>query len=86
MILTVSPVKALIFLIFLIILQQLEESLIYPKVVGASLELPSIWVLAAVIIGGGITGIWGMLIGVPITATLYRLLKEDVHKGKRVKS
>ncbi len=78
MILTVSPVKALIFLVFLLILQQLEGNLIYPKVVGSSLGLPGIWVLAAVIIGGGVMGVAGMLLGVPIAAAIYKLLAEQV--------
>lgn len=80
MIMTVSPIKAVIFLIFIVILQQLEGNLIYPKVVGSSMGLPAIWVLAAVTIGGGVMGIAGMLIGVPIAATLYRLLREDVNR------
>lgn len=79
MILTVSPVKALLFLLFIVILQQLEGNLIYPRVVGKSIGLPAIWVLAAVTVGGGIMGIFGMLIGVPITATVYFLLREDVY-------
>lgn len=83
MVFSVAPVKALIFLIFLVILQQLEGNLIYPRVVGASLGLPAIWVLAAVTVGGGIMGIAGMLLGVPIAASLYRLLKEDVNKSQR---
>ncbi len=80
MILTVSPSKAIIFLIFLVILQQFEGNIIYPKVVGSSIKLPGIWVLAAVTVGGGIFGILGMLIGVPLAATAYRLIKEDVNK------
>jgi len=80
MILMVSPVKALIFLVFLVILQQLEGNLIYPKVVGNSLGLPSILVLVAVTIGGGIAGITGMLFGVPITAAIYRIIKDDMNK------
>lgn len=80
MILTVSPVKALVFLIFLIVLQQLEGNIIYPKVVGTSLGLPSIWVLAAVTIGGGVMGIGGMLIGVPLAAAFYRILWEQVNR------
>lgn len=80
MVFSVSPVKALIFIIFLVVLQQVEGNLIYPKVVGSSLGLPAIWVLAAVTIGGGIMGIAGMLLGVPIAATLYRLLKNDLNK------
>lgn len=78
MILTVDPFKALVFLIFLIILQQLEGNLIYPRVVGSSMGLPGIWVLAAVTIGGGIMGISGMLLGVPLAAACYRFLRDDV--------
>lgn len=80
MIFTVSPVKALLFLVFLVILQQLEGNLIYPKVVGSSIGLPGIWVLAAVTIGGGVLGVGGMLLGVPIAAAVYHMLKEDVAK------
>ena len=82
MILTVSPVKALIFLIFIIVLQQLEGNLIYPKVVGTSIGLPAIWVLAAVVLGGGVLGIPGMLLGVPLAATAYKLLREDLNRTK----
>lgn len=78
MILTESPVKALIFLIFLIILQQLEGNLIYPRVVGSSLGLPGIWVLAAVTLGGGIAGIPGMFLGVPLFAAVYRMLRDTL--------
>ena len=80
MILTVSPIKALIFLIFILVLQQLENNLIYPKVVGSSLGLPGIWVLAAVTVGGGVMGVLGMLLGVPLTAAIYRLIREDMNK------
>ena len=83
MILTVSPMKALIFLIFLVVLQQLEGNLIYPKVVGSSMGLPGIWVLAAVTVGGGMMGVVGMLLGVPLVATLYRLLRDDVNGGEK---
>ena len=79
MILTVDPVQALVFLVFLVILQQLEGNLIYPKVVGSSLGLPGIWVLAAVTVGGGIMGIGGMLLGVPLAAAAYRILRDDVN-------
>lgn len=80
MILTVSPGKALLFLIFIVVLQQLEGNLIYPRVVGSSMGLPAIWVLAAVTIGGGVMGILGMLLGVPLAAAAYRLLREDVNR------
>lgn len=74
MIFSVSPVKALIFVIFLVILQQLEGNLIYPRTVGSSLGLPGIWVLAAVTIGGGVLGVAGMLFFVPLAAAVYKLL------------
>ena len=80
MILTESPLKSLLFLVFIVILQQLEGNLIYPRVVGSSIGLPGIWVLAAITIGGGLMGIPGMLLAVPIMATLYRLLRDDMHK------
>lgn len=83
MILTVSPVKALIFVIFILILQQLEGNLIYPKVVGTTVGLPSLWVLAAVTIGGGTFGIIGMLVAVPITAAIYHLLKNHIASSNR---
>lgn len=78
MCLAVSPMKALVFLIFIALLQQLEGNLIYPRVVGTSLGLPGIWVLAAVTAGGGIGGIIGMLFAVPIAATVYKLVSADL--------
>ena len=83
MILTQSPVKALLFLLFIVVLQQLEGNLIYPKVVGGSIGLPALWVLAAVTVGGSLAGIVGMLLGVPIAAALYRLLREDMLKREK---
>ena len=80
MIMTVNPLQALIFLIFVVILLQLEGNLIYPKVVGSSIGLPGVWVLAAVTIGGGIMGIPGMLLGVPTTAAIYQLIRNDLNK------
>ncbi|MDY3766584.1 MAG: AI-2E family transporter [Lachnospiraceae bacterium] len=79
MIFTVSPIKAIVFVVFLVILQQLEGNLIYPRVVGSSIGLPGIWVLAAVTIGGGVLGIGGMLLGVPLAAAIYQLLKNNVY-------
>ena len=80
MILTVSPVKALLFLVYIVVLQQLEGNLIYPRVVGSSMGLPGIWVLAAVTVGGGVMGIVGMLLGVPLAATEYRIVRQDVRE------
>lgn len=80
MILTVSPLQALQFLVFIVILQQVEGNLIYPKVVGQSIGLPGIWVLTAITIGGGVLGVGGMLLAVPIFAAIYRLVSEDLKK------
>ncbi len=78
MILTVSPVKALIFLVFLVLLQQFEGNVIYPKVVGSSIGLPGIFVLGAITLGGGLMGVAGMLLGVPLCAAVYRILQNDM--------
>ena len=83
MILTVSPVKAVIFLIFILVLQQIEGNVIYPKVMGSSVSLPSMWILAAVTIGGGIAGAVGMLLAVPVASTIYTLVGEATNKRER---
>lgn len=83
MILTVSPGKALVFVIYLLILQQIEGNIIYPKVMGDKINLPAIWVLAAVTIGGGLGGPLGMLLGVPVTSTIYILLREETEKREK---
>ena len=80
LILTVSPFQALIFVVFLLILQQLEGNLIYPKVMGARINLPAMWVFAAVTIGGNLAGAVGMLLGVPAASAIYELLKEATEK------
>ena len=80
----VDPLKALIFVIVFLVLQQIEGNLIYPKVVGASVGLPSIWVLAAVTIGGNVMGVVGMLIFIPIVSVVYTLFRTSVYK--RLKS
>ncbi|MBQ3557951.1 MAG: AI-2E family transporter [Agathobacter sp.] len=80
MILTVSPLQAIQFLIFIVVLQQLEGNLIYPKVVGQSIGLPGIWVLTAITVGGGVLGVGGMLLAVPLFAAGYRLVREDVER------
>lgn len=80
LILLVNPMKALWFVVFIIVLQQVEGNFIYPKVVGKSVGLPGIWVLVAVTIGGGAFGIPGMLFGVPVCSVVYVLIKEFVAK------
>lgn len=76
----VDPLDALIFLIFLVCLQQVEGNVIYPRVVGTSLGLPGIWVLTAVTVGGGLFDLAGVLLSVPVASILYTLLKRDVRK------
>ena len=77
---TVSPLQALLFLVFIVVLQQLEGNLIYPRVVGSSIGLPGIWVLAAVTVGGGILGVGGMLLAVPLAAACYQMVREGVKR------
>ncbi|SCJ35746.1 sporulation integral membrane protein YtvI [uncultured Flavonifractor sp.] len=76
----VSPLKTLIFLIFLLCLQQFEGNVIYPRVVGNNVGLPAIWVLAAVTVGGGLFQFVGILVSVPVASVLYTLLRRDVHR------
>lgn len=74
----IRPMEAFWFLVFLVTLQQLEGNLIYPRVVGTTMGLPGIWVLAAVTVGGSLLGLAGMVVSVPIAAVLYTLLKNDL--------
>ena len=83
MILTVNPFKALVFVVFLLALQQVEGNAIYPKVVGAKINLPAMWVLAAITVGGGLAGPMGMLLGVPAAASAYALLRETTEKREQ---
>lgn len=76
----ISPVKALIFLVVFLVLQQLEGNFIYPHVVGNSVGLPSIWVLVAVTTGANLMGIVGMLIFIPIMSVVYTLLRGIVNR------
>ena len=83
LLLMVSPVKALIFLVFLAVLQQIEGNVIYPRVVGTSIGLPGIWVLTAVTVGGGLFDLPGVLLSVPVCSVLYALLKQDMRRRLR---
>lgn len=74
----IEPMQAVWFLIFLVVLQQLEGNIIYPRVVGTSLGLPGIWVLAAVTVGSSLMGFVGLVVSVPVTAVFYTLLKGDL--------
>lgn len=85
LILLVSPVKAIVFLIFSTLLQQFESNLIYPHVVGNSVGLSALWVLFSVTVGGGLFGIPGMIFGLPIFSVLYELLREWTNRRIKIK-
>lgn len=85
MIMVEDPVKALAFIVLFLIIQQVEGNLIYPKVVGNSVGLPSLWVLLAVTLGSSMFGVVGMLIFIPLFSTVYTLVKEDVNRRNLVK-
>ena len=86
LILMISPIKAIIFVVFIIVLQQLEGNLIYPKVVGKSIGLPGMWVLFSVTIGASVAGIWGMLVATPLFSVLYsifsKIINDRINKNK----
>ena len=84
--LLVLPLDAVIFLVFLLILQQVEGNLIYPRVVGSSIGLPPLWTLFAVVFWGGVLGIPGILFGTPATAVLYRLFRSSVRARLRTRA
>lgn len=81
-----DPIQALWFLVLFLVLQQIEGNLIYPRVVGSSVGLPSIWVLTAVSVGGGLFGVVGMLVFIPLLSTCYALFKESVNRRNALKS
>jgi predicted PurR-regulated permease PerM len=83
MILIVDPIKIVIFVIFLLILQQVEGNIVYPRVMGIRVNLPGIWILAAITIAGGIAGPAGMLLSVPISSTIYILVREATQKREQ---
>lgn len=80
LIVSVNPIKVITFVIFVLILQQVEGNVIYPRVVGGSVGLPGMWVLLAVTVGGSLFGFIGMLLGVPFFSVIYTVLKNDVDK------
>ncbi len=86
LIIMVEPIKAVWFVIFIVVLQQMEGNLIYPRVVGKSVGLPGIWVLLAVTVGGSAFGIVGMLISVPVCSVLYTLLSKEINKRLKNKN
>ncbi|WP_288190013.1 AI-2E family transporter [Veillonella magna] len=82
MLLAVSPMQAALFVVILVVMQQIEGNVIYPRIVGGSVGLPGIWVFAAITIGGTLYGVPGILFSVPLAGTLYKLFMEDI--GRRL--
>ena len=80
LILTENPLRALIFIIIFLVVQQIEGNLIYPRVVGGSIGLPGIWTLVAVTVGGSLFGIIGMLVFIPLSSVFYKLLRREVNR------
>ena len=80
LLLMVNPIQGIWFIVISFLLQQVDGKIIYPKVVGGSVGLPALWVLIAVMIGGGLFGILGMIVAVPSTSVAYKLLKENTAK------
>ena len=85
-ILIIDPMKGLWFVIFIIVLQQIEGNLIYPKVVGSSVGLPPIWVMLAMLIGGNTFGLLGMLLGIPTFSVIYKISREYINKRLKNKN
>ncbi len=86
LILVEDPMQAVIFVIIFLVLQQIEGNLIYPRVVGNSVGLPSMWVLAAVTVGGSLMGVVGMLVFIPLASTVYMLVRDDVNARNTAKA
>ncbi len=83
LILIINPMKALWFIVLFLVLQQIEGNVVYPRVVGSSVGLPSIWVFAAVTLGAGIGGVTGLLFAIPVCSVVYSLLRDTV--SERIK-
>ena len=75
-----SPFKALVFIIYDVIIQQIQENIVYPAIAGDRVGLPAVWVMASVTIGGAAFGIWGMLVSIPVVSVIYTLVHEKIHK------
>ncbi len=82
----VSPMDSVAFVVFLVVLQQFEGNVIYPRVVGSSIGLPGLWVVFGVIIGGGLFGLLGVLLSVPTLSVCYALLRQDVERREKLKA
>lgn len=82
----ISPVKAVWFVVIFLVLQQIEGNFIYPKVVGSSVGLPAIWVLAVVTVGGKLMGVIGMLVMIPLSSVLYAIFREFIYNKLKTKT
>ncbi len=80
-----SPVKALTFLALFLFLQQIDNRLIYPHIVGNAIGIPSILIFAAIVIGGEFGGVIGMFLGIPFTAVLYAIVEQDIDRRRKKK-
>ncbi len=80
LLLMVSPKDAVVFLVLFLVLQQVDNRLIYPHVVGSAVGLPAIWIFAAIVVGGNLGGIFGMILAIPLFALFYTLLAQDIRK------
>lgn len=85
LLLMVSPIKAITFLVIFLVLQQIDNRLIYPHIVGNAIGIPSILIFAAIIIGGEFHGVIGMFLGIPFTAVIYTIILDDMKKRKKLK-
>ena len=81
----VNPIQAIWFLLFILILQQIDGNIIGPKILGGTTGLPAIWVMFAILVGGGLAGFAGMILGVPTVAVLYTLFKAYVRQRLEIK-
>lgn len=84
LIVSVNPIKVITFVVFVLVLQQIEGNIIYPRVVGNSVGLPGMWVLVAVTVGGSLFGFVGMLLGVPVVSVIYTIIKNDVSRRLKI--
>ena len=84
-ILMVSPLKALIFVVFVFILQQVDGNIIGPKILGSTTGINGFWVMFSIILGAGLFGFWGMLLGVPVFVVIYTLINMSVEKNLKEK-
>ncbi len=76
----IDPVKAILFVVFIIVLQQLEGFFIYPRIVGKAIGLQSIWILLSILLGASLGGVTGIIVAVPIAAVIYTLVRRDINK------